>query len=145
MKSFNGAVSAICIVLSLTQSARADVGPLIKTRWGQGGKYQGACPQKGREQSYPGCTSLASAQILYYYKYQRSASRDVSYQLDHAGLSGPDIQARTLSLDLTSYSYDWSQMALDAERAEASNAHATAQFIYHVGVSLNAQFGGGQG
>lgn len=127
------------------QLAFADVGPFIKTKWGQGRDYQAACPEQNGAKTYPGCTTLAAAQILYYYQHQSTPEKDMSYGLDHKGLSGPDIQGRSLNLKLTQFNYDWDEMTLDVSGASSSKINATAEFIYHVGVSLTAQFGGGQG
>ncbi|MBT6490771.1 MAG: hypothetical protein HOK97_13465, partial [Deltaproteobacteria bacterium] len=48
--------------------AHAGVDPLLGTTWGQGGAYQNATPTQNGELTYPGCTTIASAQILYYYQ-----------------------------------------------------------------------------
>ena len=54
----------------------ATVGPLLSTEWGQGGVWQSQTPMKEGAQTYPGCTSVATAQILYYYQHQNYASKD---------------------------------------------------------------------
>ena len=115
----------------LSAAAMAGVEPILQTEWGQGGVYKTATPLKDGQTTYPGCTTIASAQILNHYRYQDHANSEVGYVLDHP-LTGPDVDGRSLYLDLTAHSYDW--QALDVP-----------QFIYHVGVTLNAQFGGGQG
>lgn len=122
------------------------VGPLLSTSWGQGGPYKAATPLKDGERTYPGCTTLASAQVLYYYRFQDHAESDVCYGLEHAPLSGDDVtDGATLCAGLAGERHDWSAMALDLEAATAAEARATTRFIYQVGVTLNAQFGGGEG
>ncbi|MBT6432733.1 MAG: hypothetical protein HOK28_06555 [Deltaproteobacteria bacterium] len=125
--------------------AHAGVDPLLGTTWGQGGAYQNATPTQNGELTYPDCTTIASAQILYYYQYQNHANEEVSYGLDNSGLVHPDVEGRTLYLDLPSHSYDYTAMAASLDGATQSEIDATATFIYHVAVSLNAQFGNGEG
>ncbi len=135
----------LLVALAGSASALAEVGPLLQTTWGQGGDYQSRTPIKDGERTYPGCTTIATAQILYHYQYTDTAESDVAYRLDHSPLRGPDIDGRTLSVDLTDHRYDYSAMAADLDGASARQIEETATFIYHVGVSLNAQFGGGMG
>ena len=91
------------------------VPPLIQTTWGQSGLYQTETPTKDGQPTYPGCTTIASAQILFYYQYQNRANNAVSYTLEHSPLrgNGIDVHGSSLYLDLPSYTYDYSQMALD--------------------------------
>ena len=123
----------------------ANVPPLLKTTWGQGGVWQQHTPLKDGEPTYPGCTTIASAQILYYYQYRNRASRDVCYSLDHE-VEGENIDNNVLCLDFASenITYKWEEMAW-SEAESAAAITATSEFIYHVGVTLNAQFGGGEG
>ena len=122
------------------------VGPLLKTEWGQGGVWQEKTPLKDGESTYPGCTTVATAQILYYFQHQNFVSNDICYGLDY-DLSGTDIWNNdTLCIDFVSddISYDWDSLA-QTEDADAGSISQTSEFLYHVGVTLNAQFGGGQG
>ncbi|MEM7156666.1 MAG: C10 family peptidase [Myxococcota bacterium] len=128
-------------------TAHADVEPLLQTQWGQDGDWQASTPLKDGERTFPGCTTIASAQILYYYQYQAQATSDVCYGLDHDPLSGPDVvDGDLLCIDFGSspVSYDFGAMAQDDAESRA-RTDAAAEFIYHVAVTLNAQFGGGQG
>jgi len=123
------------------------VGPLLQTSWGQGGVYQTNMPQLGGEPTYPGCTTVASAQVLYYYRVTGQAASPVSYGLDHGPLTGPDVVdgGHGLSVDVSAVSHDFDAMGLELESASRAEIDATTQFIYHVGATMNAQFGGGQG
>lgn len=134
-------------VLCVSQNARAEVQPLLKTAWGQGGLYKTQTPFKNGERTYPGCTTIASAQILYHYRYQNQANSEVYYSLEHAPLSGADVtdDGTGLFVDLPAFAYDFGAMAHSLDDASAAQIEATATFIYHVGVSLTAQFGGGEG
>ena len=46
------------------------VAPLLSTEWGQTGVWQQHTPTLAGAPTYPGCTTVASAQVLYYYQYQ---------------------------------------------------------------------------
>ena len=122
------------------------VAPLLSTTWGQDGVWQQSTPLLDGAPTYPGCTTIASAQILYYYQYQNHASSDVCYELDHE-VSGFDVEdGSTLCVDFASddITYDWDAMAQTDAASDAATL-AASDFIYHVGVTLNAQFGGGEG
>ena len=69
----------VAVVLSgLSAPALADVAPLLETAWGQDGVWQAALPvDASGERTAAGCTTIAAAQILYYYQYQATASSDV--------------------------------------------------------------------
>ena len=128
-----------------TYSSSRVIGPLIETQWGQDGVWQQSTPLKNDNPTYPGCTTVATAQVLYYYQYQNYANTDTCYRLDHE-LDSPDIDGNTLCLDFQSsnITYNWDNLA-KTEQEENSKVESTADFLYHVGVTLNAQFGGGEG
>ena len=121
------------------------VGPLLKTTWGQAGVWQQYTPMKDGAPTYPGCTTIASAQLLYYYRYQNFARHHVCYTLEH-DVTGNDVEDSTLCIPFETdrITYDWDTFAWSEEES-ASSIQAAASFIYHVGVTLNAQFGGGDG
>jgi len=122
------------------------VAPLLDTEWGQSGVWQQSTPLIDGEPTYPGCTTIAGAQILYYYQYQNHASYDICYDLDTV-VSGEDVSdGTTLCVDFDSddIQFDWDAMAINDSASDAALL-TTSDFIYHVGVTLNAQFGGGEG
>ena len=95
-------VALTALILLVAPLAHAGVEPLLSTSWGQGGAYQSATPVRDGEPTYPGCTTIAAAQILYYFQYQNHANEEVSYWLDNDGLVHPDIDGQNLYLDLLS-------------------------------------------
>ena len=129
----------------LNYSSSRVIGPLLETQWGQSGVWQQSTPLKDENPTYPGCTTVATAQILYYYQYQNYANTDTCYRLDHE-LESPDIEGKTLCIDFQSsnITYNWDELAKTAQES-SSKIESTADFLYHVGVTLNAQFGGGEG
>jgi hypothetical protein len=124
--------------------ANAAVEPLLDTRWGQSDVWQTKTPLQNGQLTYPGCTTISTAQVLYYYQHQNSAASEETYVLDHNNITGADITGNTLSIDLPSFQYQWSEMAkIDTESTIKTNE--AAEFIYHTGTTLHAQFGGDQG
>jgi len=131
------ALGALC---ALSSTAAAGVAPLLETTWGQDGDWQASLPiDTNGDRTYAGCTTVAAAQVLYYYQHQATASTVVDYKLDH-DVTGPDIEDRWLYLDLTEVTHDWSAMARHDTESRA-RTDETADFLYHVAATLGAQFG----
>ena len=55
-------------MFAMVAAASAGVAPMIQTRWGQGAPYNRATPRLDGQQTWPGCTTLALAQLLNYYR-----------------------------------------------------------------------------
>ena len=143
-RSFCAAVAAAA-ALSLATTSEAAVGPLLETTWGQSGAYQSQTPTLDDNPTYPGCTSISTAQVLYYYQYRDQALGQISYVLDNVGMTHDAVDNDVLSLDFTQYSYDFGAMSPSLDRATASEKEATATFLFHVAASLQAQFGYDEG
>ena len=63
-------IVGIWLLLGPTASEAAPiVGPLLQTTWGQDGVWQQSTPLKDGNPTFPGCTTIATAQILYFYQY----------------------------------------------------------------------------
>ena len=132
------------VLLIAMSAALAGVEPLLETAWGQDEVWGAYTPlDADGEPTAAGCTTVAAAQVLYYYRYQNTASSDVSYGLDN-DVTGADIEDRWLYLDLPTFEYDWDAMATSDSESTA-RTDAAAEFIYHVAATLNAQFGDASG
>ena len=84
----------------------AAVGPLLKTRWGQGEPWNRQCPTNGSgERTSVGCAPLAMAQIVNYWKYPNEVPELSGYQ-------GTGYQWYS-SLPATTFDYD---LIVDAYR-----------------------------
>ena len=88
MNSLLSLVSLVVALVVAASGARAEVAPLLRTTWGQGGDYKNATPSKAGAHTYPGCTTIASAQVLFYYRYRDHAASEVYYSLEHGPLAG---------------------------------------------------------
>ena len=123
----------------LVQVAAA-VPPMIKTEWGQSAPYNRQTPLLSGERTYPGCTTLALAQILNYYRYRDRGFNSVSYWLDNENLD-----PRYLELDLTQTVFPWDHMPDHLRGATQDEIDAVSTFSFQVGVALNVQFDLGNG
>jgi hypothetical protein len=146
---------AVIVAVLLPSSAIAGVDPLLTTTWGQGPKFQEFTPKKNGAGTHPGCTTIAAAQVLYYFRYAGAnpaapwIDGEECYWLENGPLdetAGGDVSdgGYQLCVNLTDYRPPWSDMALSDKEAKAK-VSATAKFIYNVGVVLHLQFGGGEG
>lgn len=126
--------------LVVAATAEAAVPPMLETTWGQSGAWQSHTPVDAQgEATYPGCTTIATAQVLAYYRHQATASSAVAYTLDN-DVYGPDIVDRFIEVELPETTHDFDAMAL-SDTESTGRIDAAGLFIYHVGVTLNAQFG----
>ena len=127
------------------------VAPLIQTKWNQNKYYNRLCPiaSGGPDgHAYAGCVAIAMAQIMKYYNYPSTGVGSHSYTWN----------GQTLSADFGATIYDWNNMAdyyeyyfingtdqyaqwLDNPSEEEIAAVAT--LVYHCGVSVNMNYGGG--
>lgn len=55
----------------------ATVAPLLKTRWGQGSPFNGACPVENGKYCVTGCLPTAMAQVMYYYRWPEAVGEDI--------------------------------------------------------------------
>ena len=134
----------VIFMLLTAASVYAGIDPLITTEWGQDGVFRQSTPLKNGSKTYPGCTSIAAAQIIYYYRYKSTCSYNDGYVLEHSPMEHEDIEGNYLYKDLTVKNYDFTGMTLNGA-GSPGELKKTADFIYDVSVTLNAQFGGGQG
>ena len=127
------------------------VAPLIQTKWNQNKYYNRLCPvaSGGPDgHAYTGCVATAMAQIMKYWSYPSSGVGSHSYTWN----------GQTLSANFGATTYDWANMADYYEYYYVNGtdqyAHwlsepseeeiaAIATLMYHCGVSVDMNYGGG--
>jgi len=127
------------------------VDPLIQTKWNQNKYYNRLCPiaSGGPDgHAYAGCVAIAMAQIMKYYNYPSTGVGSHSYTWN----------GQTLSADFGATIYDWNNMADYYEyyfingtdqyaqwltNPSEEEIAAVATLVYHCGVSVNMNYGGG--
>jgi hypothetical protein len=115
-----------------TQASATSVTPLLQTKWNQSPYYNDMCPVDAAsgERTVTGCVATAMAQIMKFWNYPAAGSGFHSYNSEQFG---------TLSANFGSTTYDWASMP--NELAGANQAVAT--LMYHVGVSVDMNYGPG--
>ena len=113
--------------------ARADIAPLIHTKWDQGSPYNDLCPTIAGKRCFTGCVATAMAQIMKYYNYPQHGTGSHSYTQEN--IEG------SISADFGATTYDWNAM-LDEYDADspAASRKAVATLMYHAGVSVNMRY-----
>jgi hypothetical protein len=124
------------VVLAKT---RAEVGPLIMTKWDQTYPYNYHCPSCSSGGSgnhvYTGCVATAMAQVI---KYHNSPTFGIgSYSYYHS-IYGQ----QTVNFGETNY--DWTNMPTKIySSSDLTQIRAVATLIYHCGVAVDMNYGTG--
>lgn len=90
----------------------------------------------GQRRTVTGCVATAMAQLMMYYKYPQTLKSDI-----------PAYQTKSYQLDMPSVSagerYDWDNMLpqYSGSAYTAEQANAVAKFMYHCGLSFEADYG----
>ena len=116
----------------------AVVSPLLSTTWSQGMLYNDLCPYDNQyhTHAFTGCTATAMAQVMKYWNYPASGVASHSY----LPILHPEYGR--LSADFANTTYDWANMPNQlSDSSTAVQNHAVATLMYHVGVSVNMEYG----
>ena len=131
--------------------ATTAIAPLIQTKWNQNKYYNRLCPiaSGGPDgHAYAGCVATAMAQIMKYWSYPSTGIGSHSYTWN----------GQTLNANFGATTYDWNNMADYYEyyyangtdqyvtplpEPSAEEIAAVATLMYHCGVSVNMNYGGG--
>ncbi|MCK4288758.1 MAG: C10 family peptidase, partial [Bacteroidales bacterium] len=109
---------------------RTIVGPLLgDIKWDQGCLYNDSCPADASGpcgHAYAGCVATATGMIMKYHHHPHQGVGSNSYFNATYG---------TLSADFGSTTYDWANMPVSGSNEDV------ALILYHVGVSVNMNYG----
>ena len=116
-----------------TAEARADIAPLIHTKWNQTAPYNDLCPTIDGKHCPSGCTATAMAQIMKYHNYPLHGTGSHSYTLKNI--------KKPISANFGATTYDWNAMLdeYDANSPTASRK-AVATLMYHAGVAVDMKY-----
>jgi len=111
---------------------RADIEPIMTTRWGQGTPYNDRCPTIGGEHAPCGCVATALGQCMKAIGWPPKGSGKSSYRWD----------GRTLELDFDTISFDWDLMIDDyaAGTGTAAQRAEVAKLLYSLGISVRMSY-----
>lgn len=134
LRQMLGSFSAPDTVNSYPQTL-TPVAPLLRTQWGQRAPFNGKCPTYQGKPSVAGCTAVALAQVLNYYR----TARPNDYLFEYVdSRSGAEI-----SVNYGKTSYDWDNILddySDSSRYNQQQADAVAKLVYEAGVACQAQY-----
>lgn len=118
--------------ISLRAPSRADIAPIVKTKWNQGAPYNNMCPTVGNARCVTGCVATATAQILKVHGYPVNGEGRPSYQWN----------GTQLSYNFATANFDWANM-LDVydETATAVQKNAVANLMFACGVACEMNYG----
>lgn len=115
-------------------ATRADISPMITTKWNQDAPYNDQCPTVGNNRCVTGCVATAMAQVMNYYKFPANVQDNHSYTWKNGGTS------LTLSIS-PSIKFDWDNM-LDVydDNSPQSACDAVATLMSACGRSVNMNY-----
>lgn len=116
----------------LLQIESQPVGPLLTCKWNQNNYYNALCPTDpdgpgGR--ALAGCVATAMGQVMYYYRYPQTGNGSSTYYHPSYG---------NLSVNHGNTTYKWNEMG---DLANAKGHLAIAELLYHLGVSVQMNYG----
>jgi Leucine-rich repeat (LRR) protein len=119
-------------------SVSSKVGPLMnKIMWGQGKPYNNKLFEKYSERTSMGCTAIALAQLMYYYKYPFKGIGEFTY--DEAG-SDPQIGTITAKFDDNIYQWENFKNSYSSNETELANM---PELILETAMAIESDFGTG--
>ncbi len=112
-------------------SSSAEVTPLLATKWNQDTPFWNYTPRVGGEPTPAGCSAVAMAQVMNYWKHPAQGQGSHSYTWN----------GQTLSADFN-HPYHWSLMrdTYYAGTYTAAQADAVARLCSDVGISIDMQY-----
>ena len=117
---------------SLAPKNRAEVKPLLTTKWNQGAPFNNMCPTYGSERTVTGCVATAMAQIMNYWEWPKTGTGSHSYT--------STAISSTHNVNFANTTYDWDNMKDTYNSYTATEANAVATLMYHVGVSVDMDY-----
>ncbi|MDD5530992.1 MAG: C10 family peptidase [bacterium] len=117
----------------IKQKYGKDVSPLITTIWGQSTPYNSQCPTIGGQRCLVGCGAVAMAQVMKYHNHPSQGTSSNSY-------IQPNLDTTTVSANFNT-TYDWANMPDSLVGADSTQINATAKLLFHIGVSMEMNYG----
>lgn len=115
--------------------ARQVVTPLLETSWGQDNPYNLDCYTLDGQQAVTGCVATALAQVMYYYKWPKSATTEIpTYTRNDQDYYDA----------LPPITFDWDNMQkayTGKETSDNPKAVAVAQLLHYCGHAVKMSYG----
>lgn len=113
--------------------ARAEIAPMVVTKWDQASPYNDLCPIVGGQRSMTGCTATALAQVMKYYNWPPQGEGT------HTTNPGGGYPSATVNFALTKY--DWDNMLPQyGDNATDAQKRAVATLMLSCGVAADMSY-----
>ena len=130
---------------------RHSISPLVKSRWNQGGPYNGSCPDFVRSdgshgRAVTGCVATAFAQIINFYKYPDETVEDIPAHVLNYNVNQPTYERIVCPLVPKGTKIDWENMC-DTYNGSETDAQrkAVADLMLYCGQSVRMSYGASSG
>ncbi len=112
------------------KASRADIAPLIASKWNQSDPYNQECPIVAGSRSVTGCVATAFAQLMYYHKWPKTAGTgSKTYTWEVNGVQ------YTESMDFSTVTFDWGNMTNTySSSSTTAQRTAVAKLMHAIGV-----------
>ncbi len=126
--------------LSLLPNIKAEVKPMLSTRWGQGAPYNNSCPTapSSSDHCLTGCVATAMAQVMKYYQYPDKGKGNVNYWY-----RGDDGQQHNVEVDFGKSTYQWNLIKDNytiSDHRTADEKEAVARLMADCGAAVQMQY-----
>lgn len=111
-----------------TRAASKKIDPIITVKWNQGKPYNKYCPSDQNGATYVGCVAVAMAQAMSVWQYPLRPEGSHSYTHATYGSLYVDYDKEP--------DYNWNNIMTGA-----NNKDELARFLYHVGISIDMNYG----
>ncbi|MDE6542671.1 MAG: thiol protease/hemagglutinin PrtT [Muribaculaceae bacterium] len=130
---YQGAQKGIAYKGVASRATWAAIAPKLTTKWDQTPPYNNQCPLENGVRTYTGCVATAMAQVMNYHKWPVSGTGSNSYTWN----------GETLSMDFSSVTFDWNNMAAAYGGASVTEAQksAVATLMKACGYSVSMNYG----
>lgn len=130
---YQGAQKGVAYKGVTSRATRVAIAPKLTTKWDQTPPYNNLCPLENGVRTYTGCVATAMAQVMNYHKWPVSGTGSNSYTWND----------ETLSMDFSSVTFDWNNMAADYATASVTEAqkNAVATLMKACGYSVSMNYG----
>ena len=116
---------------------RTVVGPLCETRWNQNFPWNSQCPEDPEGAGghvYAGCVATAMGQVMKYWEWPQTGTGSHTY-------NPQGYEQQSANFGETEYHFELMPNVLDSTSTE-EEYFETAQFLHHLGISVNMQYSG---
>ncbi len=124
---------------SLSKNTSPTYGPLLRTQWNQYSPYNDLCPESDGQHCLTGCTTIATAQLLFYYQYCKPLD------LNGQGTSPCNDLKSEYIVNISHYDgvtfYDYKMSYTPDFNKIATDETERARFIAGVAFAQKAHFG----